>query len=76
MAQLCGSLADLAISLDDDPLHDRCSQIPGKFPRSFASLRMTSCACHLIAASFFRSMRLIHSCNSPGSWFCNSIWTK
>ena len=24
-------------------------------------------ACHLIAASFFRSMRLIHSCNSPGS---------
>ena len=31
---------------------------------------------YLIAASFFKSMRLIHSCNSLGSWFCNSIWTK
>jgi hypothetical protein len=28
---------------------------------------------YLIAASFFRSTRLIHSCNSVGSWFCNSI---
>jgi len=31
---------------------------------------------YLIAASFLRSMRLIQSCNSLGSWFCNSIWTK
>lgn len=31
---------------------------------------------HLIAASFFRSTRLIHSCNSAGSSFCNSTWTK
>jgi hypothetical protein len=28
---------------------------------------------HLIAASFFKSTRLIQSCNSFGSWFCNSI---
>jgi len=31
---------------------------------------------HLIPASFFKSTRLIHPCNSLGSWFCNSIWTK
>ena len=28
---------------------------------------------HLIAANFFKSTRLTHSCNSLGSWFCNSI---
>src|SRR5439155_13430575 len=28
---------------------------------------------HLSAASFSRSTRLTHPCNSLGSWFCNSI---
>ena len=32
---------------------------------------MATAACHLIAASFFKSTRLTHSCNSFGSWFCN-----
>src|SRR5438876_11142920 len=31
---------------------------------------------YLIAASFLRSTRLSHSCNSFGSWFCNSICKK
>src|SRR5206468_844279 len=32
-----------------------------------------STALYLIAASFFKSTRLIHCCNSFGSWFCSSI---